>query len=162
MNVCLLNHICCGSTWFISSVYSGRVYICIITYVYVMIVCQCKIKRYGLAFILLFFFFSGSACNGCSLFQRRNESGGCWSCCSYFHQTCHCHQGNRLFLPALFLLPRFFFFFLFTGCCRCFFTHNDKLTMLGMRNNHTQFLFHVAEHLFFHIRSSTVAIQKFC
>lgn len=57
MNVCLLNHICCGSTWFISSVYSGRVYICIITYVYVMIVCQCKIKRYGLAFILLFFFF---------------------------------------------------------------------------------------------------------
>jgi len=41
-------------------------------------------------------FVSGSACRQCSLFQGRDETGGCWPHCSYFHQACHCHQGNRL------------------------------------------------------------------
>lgn len=57
---------------------------------------------------LCVFFVSGSACHSCSLFQGRNETGGCWPCCSYFHQACNCHQGNRrsyriavMFLPCL-------------------------------------------------------------
>lgn len=41
-------------------------------------------------------FVLGSAHYCCSLFQGRNETGGCWPRCSYFHQACHCHQGNRL------------------------------------------------------------------